>query len=375
MSSTTPSTFAPKKLRLVLEAVFLLSLSVLLVTGCETPLNHEVPVQSAVDELLRELTSADGGGVAVAVNHRGEPVVRSSSGLADRQRGTPMTTETPSYIASLSKPITALLILQLHAEGVLSLDAPVSDHLSDLPSSLGAVTARQLLTHQSGVPNWVELAGGRTQCLEEVAGTTNEDVMAMLIRAAELDFEPETDAEYSNGGYVLLARLAEAASGSAMAALVQDRIATPLGLDTTWVITEEAPDPFERAIGTKRNGVACDYNLWTTGAGGIAASAEDLLIVGDAWQDGRFLPPELVETAFSPIGPPLSENALGHGLGWFVGERAQGRVVWHTGHYAGFVNVWLLAPEADLTLVILSNGSISKVAEIADTLLEHPGLQ
>jgi CubicO group peptidase (beta-lactamase class C family) len=44
-----------------------------------------------------------------------------------------MTTDTPSYIASLSKPITALLILQLHSEGLLSLDAPISDHLPDLP--------------------------------------------------------------------------------------------------------------------------------------------------------------------------------------------------------------------------------------------------
>lgn len=356
-------------------AVLLLSFSTCLLTGCATDLSHELPVQQAVDELLQELTSADGGGVSVAVNRAGESVVRSSLGLADRQRGTPMTAETPAYIASLSKPITALLILQLHNEGVLSLDAPISNHLPDLPASIGAVTARQLLTHRGGVPNWIELAGGRTQCLEELAGTTNDDVVEMLITHGKLDFEPETDAKYSNGGYVLLARLAEAASGSSMADLVQDRIATPVGLDTTWVVTQDRSDPFDRATGTKRNGTVCDYGLWTTGAGGIAASAEDLAMIGDAWQNGGLLPPELVEEAFAPTGPALADTAVGHGLGWFVSERSQGRVVWHTGHYAGFVNVWLLAPEEDLTIVVLSNGGISEAADIAEKLIEHPDLQ
>jgi len=364
-----------KRSRQFAAAALLLSLLPFILVGCKTDLSDELPVQQAVDELLEEMTSMDGGGVAVAVNRGGEPVVRSSLGLTDRQRGTPMTTETPSYIASLSKPITALLILQLHNEDILSLDAPISRHLPDLPTSIGAVTARQLLTHQAGVPNWIKLAGGRTQCLKELAGTTNDDVVRMLIGHGRLDFEPETDAEYSNGGYVLLARLAEAASGSSMAALVEDRLATPLGLDATWVVTEDTPDPFLRAIGTKRNGTVCDYGLWTTGAGGIAASAEDLLVIGDAWQDAGLLPPELVEEAFSPTGPALSDDAVGHGLGWFVSERTQGRVVWHTGHYAGFVNVWVLAPEANLTIVVLSNGSISRATDIADRLLEHPDLQ
>jgi CubicO group peptidase (beta-lactamase class C family) len=200
-------------------------------------------------------------------------------------------------------------------------------------------------------------------------------VVEMLINQGELDFEPGADATYSNGGYVLLARLAEAASGSSMATLVHDRIATTLGLDTVWVITQYTPDPFERAIGTKRNGRTCDYGTWTTGAGGIAGSAEDLVIIGDAWQEGALVPSELVEEAFSPMGPALSDDAVGNGLGWFVGERTQGRVVWHTGHYAGFVNVWLLAPEADLAIAVLSNGSISRAADVAEKLLEHPDLQ
>lgn len=197
----------------------------------------------------------------------------------------------------------------------------------------------------------------------------------MLIEQGQLDFEPGTAAEYSNGGYVLLARLAETVSGSSTAALVRDPIAVPLGLDTTWVLTRDAPDPLNRAIGTKRNDTVRDYDLRTTGAGAIAASAEDLLIIGEAWQDGTLLPPKLVEGVSSPTGPSLSDSAVGHGLGWFVGERAHGRVVWQSGHYAGFVNLWPLAPEADLTPVVLSNGSISEAADLADKLLEHPDLQ
>lgn len=69
---------------------------------------------------------------------------------------------------------------------------------------------------------------------------------------------------------------------------------------------------------------------------------------------------------------PQSRSTCSAGGG---GASPKGRVVWHTGHYAGFVNVWLLAPEADLTIVVLSNGSISEPDDLAEKMLEHPNLQ
>ncbi len=347
----------------------------LLATGCTAGLDHDLPLQEALEGLVGRWTRADAGGIAVVVDRGGETIARVNLGKADREAGTPFTTRTPSYVASLTKPITALVVLGLHVDGTLSLDAPLADHLPDLPAPLGAVTARQILTHASGVPDWIGLAGGRTQCLDEIAGTTDDDVVALLTAHGGLDFPPDTDARYSNGGYVLLSRLAQAASEQSMPALVQARIAAPLGLETTWVIHQETPDPLPRAIGTKRSGALCDYALWTTGAGGIVASVDDLVVISRAVADGDLLPDDLRDEALAPLGPPLSPSASGHGLGWFVGDRAQGEVAWHTGNFGGFANTWLIAPEADLTIAALSNGSTRQVNDLAELILAHPDLR
>ena len=202
----------------------------LLLTACQSGLDPTLPLQDAVDQRVDALSHRASQGIAVAVVRDGERLVSSTVGEA--RPGEPMTLSTPTYLASVSKPLTATVVLQLAGEGALDLDAPVSTYRDGLPTWLGVVTARQLLQHTAGVPNWFELVHVGGPCLDAVSGTTNRDVLKLVREVGTLDFDPGTAGHYSNGGYVLLAEIASDVARMPFAALTQERLGADFRVET-----------------------------------------------------------------------------------------------------------------------------------------------
>jgi D-alanyl-D-alanine carboxypeptidase len=160
--------------------------------------NFQAAAGRAIDDLA--VSHAFTGAVLVAID--GKPVLRRAVGEANREWHVANTVDTRFRIGSATKTFTAVAILHLVDEGKVALDDPVAQYVPNLPQAWRGVTIRMLLSHTSGVPDYVfaPTFKGREARLVQ----TPEGLLA-LVREKPLVFAPGTGWRYSNTGFVLLA--------------------------------------------------------------------------------------------------------------------------------------------------------------------------
>ena len=221
---------------------------------------------------------------ALAIADGGALVYRRASGA---HGGEPLTTQTPLYLASVSKAMTAAAVLSLAAEGRVDLDRPVGDYLQPWPYP--TVTVRHLLDQTSGLHFLTTL----TAYADTTGTVTTADLLAVIdAHRPGLAFEPGTAFAYDNANYATLAAILEAVTGETYAEAMRERVFEPAGMVSAFV----APSGEAGWIG------------WGGGDGNaVHASAEDLLAFDDAFWSGRLVPDSLVRTALVP--PTLADGA------------------------------------------------------------------
>ncbi len=203
----------------------------------------EQSLYSALDAMADE---TDFSGV-VHVSRRGEPLYEHARGEADRAHGIANTLDTQFGIASGVKGFTALVVMSLVDEGVLGLDTPVRSVIEDELDQIDpAVTVYHLLSHTSGIGDYLdEEAPGDiddyvlTRPVHELASTA--DYVPML-RGHPAKFAPGARFAYCNGGFVILALVAEIAGKSSFYDLVDGRVLEPAGMaSTSFLRSDELP--------------------------------------------------------------------------------------------------------------------------------------
>lgn len=149
------------------------------------------------------------------------------SGFADALGQTPVARDTPFRLASVGKLFTQVAIGLLADAGKLRLEDSVRRHLPELPEAFGPITVAQLLEHRSGVAPMTrpELADAPV-----MAGARTARDLVALVAAKPLGFAPASQTQYSNGGYLLLGAVIEAASGKTYRDFVSQQIFAPLGM-------------------------------------------------------------------------------------------------------------------------------------------------
>ena len=251
--------------------------------------------QARLESELQQAVKPGEPGLAVCVASNGAISNLAARGLARLEDKTPMTVDTPVYIASLAKGFTTVAILKLVEEKRLSLDDRVGEHLPGLPAYMAPVTVRHLLTHTAGVPD-------HEDSLESKPGLTNAEVMAFLHQQSSLTAPAGTKWNYSNAGFVVLAELFAAVAGETLDRYVTRTMFQPLGMNSSFYLTgETAGRP--RAIGYRQASgawVRDDYQSRTIGPGGIYASARDLCTWGLALDSGKVLKRMTLIAAYSP---------------------------------------------------------------------------
>src|SRR4029453_13754270 len=232
---------------------------------------------------------------------------RPASGVAARRTGRPMRPELHFRAGSLTKSLVATVVLQLVAEGRLSLQDSLQRWLPGILPYGEQVTIRQLLNHTSGVPhNWATVEqtlyrspGGRFRVW------TPRELVA-LVADQPPGFPPGTAWSYSNTGYLLLGLVVETASGSTLGQELHRRIFGPLGLHgTSFPETSPGiPSPRSRGYslplgpqGEPLDGPLLDLTAqnpsWAWAAGALVSALEDLTGFLRALLGGRLLPPRL----------------------------------------------------------------------------------
>jgi D-alanyl-D-alanine carboxypeptidase len=306
-------------------------------------------------------------GVALRVERGDEVIFDRAAGFASLETQTPLATTDRFGIGSVTKTFTAVLILQLVDEGVLTLDDTVRQWLDDpvvgrIPH-VDQITLHQLLNHTSGVYDYFDDDSPFLGDAYFGAGAdwarvwTPREVLAYADGAQHAPyFAPGEGVHYSNTGYVLLGLILEQASGETYAELLQARILDPLGLADTFFAAHPVPggvvDAYQPIDGELVNVSA--IHLSSLGvAGGMVSTTRDLARFADALFGGDLLQPDTLEemVTFIPSGMP----GLEVGMGVMRYQTPDGALVGHPGDGAGSGARMFRLAEADLTLVMITN--------------------
>jgi D-alanyl-D-alanine carboxypeptidase len=309
-----------------------------------------------IDALVAAVTGSGGPGAAVAVVRGGREAYRGCFGLAEVEWRQAVAPDTVFALASLSKPFTATTVMLLSGDGLIDIDAPVSAYLPGYPGPGRAASVRHLLTHTSGIPNFVTLPGFRDHAahLDHTPSQLIE-VFADL----PLDFAPGSRYGYSNSGYRLLDIIIEAVTGMPFASVLSERLFGPAGMTTARLLTDRAVIA-RRARGYEVPGdgtIAAAQHLSMTitgGAGGLAASLDDMIAFDQALRDHRLISPELEQQMLSPVRL-ASGRTEGYGLGWVLTSYRGTPVASHAGGINGFSSFYGRFPDHDTSIIILAN--------------------
>ena len=316
------------------------------------------PLQDAVDAA----TERTGFSGVVRVDRSGEIGLSTAYGFADRAHGVLNTVGTLFATASGSKGLTALMVMALVERGTLRLGTTARQLLGDdLPLIADDVTVEQLLAHRSGIGDYLD---------ENAIGDINDYVMPgpvhllttteqflPLLDGHETVFHAGERFAYNNSGYVVLALLAERASGMGFRQLVHDLVCEPAGMvDTGFLRSDELPGRAARGYlnvdGLRTN--VFHLPVLGGGDGGIYSTAADLSAFWDALFAGRIVSPKRVAEMVRPHsdGP---QEAKRYGLGFHL--HATGDAVRLEGYDAGVSFASLHQPSSSITYTVISNWS------------------
>lgn len=311
---------------------------------------------------LHERARSTGFSGAIRVDHAGEVVLDEAYGLADRAHGVPCTPQHRFGVASLSKGFTALTIASLAEEGRLAWTDPVRPVLGeDLPLVDDRVTIEHLLTHTSGIGDYLdEGAGGAiTDYVLPVPTHLLDDTEAFLpvLDGHAQVTPPGTTFAYNNQGYVLLALIAQRVSGTTFADLVTERVLAPAGMTrTAFLRMDELPGDVARgylaATGLRTN--VLHLPVRATGDGGVFTTTADLAAFWSALTSGRIVRRATVTAMTTPRHVVASER-MRYGAGFWLGLDSADLVL--EGYDAGVSARTWHDPSADVTVSVLSSWS------------------
>jgi CubicO group peptidase (beta-lactamase class C family) len=339
--------------------------------GCAGEGTH-AHAQPNIDDLLRAY-NGNVPSASVLVLQDGVPLLRRSYGLANLEERTAATPQTNYRLASITKQFTASAILLLAEDGKLALDDRIRTWLPTLPETDDAITIRHLLTHTGGLIDYEDImpespasppapasASALPPTSDEVVDDPrlqlrDIDVLHLLEKEPRLYFAPGTNYRYSNGGYSMLALIAERASGKRFQDFLRERIFEPLGMHDTLAYVAEGPAVPHRAYGyteTNGNWRRTDQSLTSAvlGDGGIYSSIDDLAKWDAAAYDNRLLGDASRALAFTAWTKTDDANVQ-----YGFGIRLTGETQWHSGETIGFRNVIVRWPKRHLTVIVLTN--------------------
>jgi len=310
-----------------------------------------------IDALFTNWNAPNHPGGAIGVMQDGKVVYSKAFGLASLEYLVPNTTGTLFNVASVSKQFTAMGIVLLELQGKLSVDDPVSKHLTDLPEIADKVTIRHMLHHTSGFRSLhalLGMAGWRGNDMR-----TNDDLYRFVKNQKELNFEPGEEYLYCNTGFMLAADIIEKVTGEEFTAWTKKEIFEPLGMYDTYV--EEFPSRViaqnATSYATTKTGFKREIDYWGyVGSGNIHATTLDLL----KWGENFYNPTKDWEKAFERL-QTLDNFNNGNPNNYAFGVRVDAykghKRISHSGSIGGFRAMFVTYPEQKLTIVVLTNFS------------------
>lgn len=293
-------------------------------------------------------------GITIAIAKEGKMLYNKGFGYIDSLKTQPVSNDNYFLMASISKLVGATVIMKLAEEGKLSLDSSIYHLLPDYPDAGQAkkIKLYHLLTHTSGLKDYAQVID--SVYMETGKEPTKTDYYAFF-KSHDLDFEPGTNYNYSNSGFLLMAMIVESVTDSSFASEIDRVINKPTHLEIK-LIAERADDPRTTGIFNWSDNTL-EYQphwRWITGDGGLTSTSEDLALFPFFWSNGTIISRESFASMCTPV--ILSDGVkTGYGIGVRTGKFEDEYCVGHTG---GNKSTWALMkyyPELKTSVVVMVN--------------------
>lgn len=332
--------------------------------------------RQAIDGVFAGYDRTSGPGCAVGVAEAGRLVFARGYGIGQLDHRIPLSEHSVFYLASVSKQFAAAAVLIAEHEGHLSLDDPVSAHISEFPDyAQGTVTVRHLVHHTGGVRDYLTLMNLAGVPYENIL--SDEDMLGLITRQQELNFAPGTEHLYSNSGYVLMAEIVKRATGRSLRRYAEEKIFFPLGMSSTHfhdertdvvpgrVFSYDPPADGDRRTPTGggwRTSYLIDFDK--VGDGGLYSSVADLAKWDRAFYEDLLGVPGFAERMYRR-GVLAGGDTIAYARGLSVGERRGLTRVSHGGGFMAFRTMIARYPEQRTTVITLCNVGTARPGDLS----------
>lgn len=332
----------------------------------------EAQIEDHIKAHVEGLDQPAAPGVAISVTKDGNEIFTGCYGLAEINHPVPVARDTVMRIGSQTKQFTVLLILMLEADGKLSLEDALCDHLPWLPEVAEPVKLVHLAANMSGFRDFLEaMAFSGRSIFSPSERQTARDALA---RQDALNFEPGSAMIYSNSGFLLLSDIIEKLEDACFDEVLKRRITGPLGMSDTHLMVRD---------GEARERLAAHYTLqdgnwrqaaWGVplgGEGGMISTLNDMCLWQRALESGDMPWASLWRRMETPAVYRNRETAP-YGLGLVVGDYRGRLAIGHGGSVAGGRSESMRFPDDGLGIVIQANhdqiATFSLARRIADVV-------
>lgn len=286
-------------------------------------------------------------------------------------------------LASCSKQFTAMAIMILKEKGKLNYNDKIENYFSDFPYK--GITIENLLTHTSGLPDYMELF---EKHWDKSQIATNKDVLDLIMKyKPKMSFKPGSEYEYSNTGYVILSSIIEKVSGQPFSEFISQSIFKPLNMNNSRVynsgyskneILENRASGHSYSTEHKKyipvyKIPELDYYRYLDGINGdgaVNSSLTDLILWDNGLREYSLINSETFAAGLKPFQTPKGDLS-NYGFGWELQlDNNYQRVIYHSGSWGGNTSFILHFLDKDLSVIILSNNEYINIAKFAYKVAE-----
>jgi CubicO group peptidase (beta-lactamase class C family) len=333
----------------------------------------DISLSQQIDSYLSILSEQEQLSGAMLIAQNDLIIFEGFYNKADREKNILNQNDIYYKIASITKPITATAIFQLHEKKQLSLNDPIGKFIPDFKNG-SVITIKHLLSHTSGIPDISSL-----ETFQELKNTpTTSKQTASLIKNFDLVFGPGSKHEYSSSNYLLLSYIIELVSGITYEEYIHQNILKPLNMN----------DSFFYPVDQNKTNIAHGYvkehdaikeapflhMSWPKGSGGLYSKPRDLLLLSNALNTNKLITEESFNSMTSII-IPMAESGMSYGYGYEIGFYKNKKYIGHPGKMFGFSSYFIKFLEDDITIILLENledslnNTKQKILNLAEILL------
>ena len=293
-------------------------------------------------------------------------ITNKSYGFANFQEKEKLTQNHSFQLASVSKPFTAIAILQLIENGILTLNDTVEKFLPTFPYK--GITIHQLLSHRSGLSQYTHFCDSPDSIWPDKNKTiNNNDVIEIISKIKPLqNYPPNRRYYYCNTNFLLLASIVEKVTGITFREYLKSNIFSPLGMNHTVLYDRTNFEELILPTQGYENRTPWEdvYLNGVVGDKGIYSTTLDMFLFDQALNQNILINDSLKKLAFSKMNKDYHQNK-NYGYGFRLKTHKKFcKIVYHTGWWKGYRSYFIKIPESNQTIIVLNNVKRGKFLNI-----------